>query len=118
EVANKFRNQLDRLLNQRNSEAQEPIDYMLIHERTVKAVEWFLPRIDAQLVAVLEAHIGAWAIKKRTKKYVGELNELLVDFKRKREQLRQCATITEALVKGDDLQEIMTKADGLTAIAI
>ncbi|MGK6351845.1 helix-turn-helix domain-containing protein [Parapedobacter sp. DT-150] len=113
EVANKFRNQLDGLLNK-----QEQPDYIRIHERTAKAIEWFLPKIDQQLIAMLEDHISSWVIKKRTKKYVEELKEPLIDFKRKREQLRQCATITEALAKGDALSDIMAKADGLTAIAI
>src|SRR5690606_36736213 len=65
-----------------------------------------------------EAHISNWAIKKRTKKYVEELKGLLVDFKRKREQLRQCAVITEALVKGDALQDVMVKTEALTTIVV
>ena len=113
EVANKFRNQLHGLLNQ-----QGHADYPRIHERTSKAAAWFLPKIDKQLIAALEDHINAWAIKKRTKKYTVELNSLLVDFKRKREQLRQCTAITEALSAGDALPDIMARADGLTAIAI
>ncbi|GGG82745.1 helicase [Parapedobacter pyrenivorans] len=113
EVANKFRNELHRLLNQ-----QDHVDYPRIHERTSKAAAWFLPKIDEQLIKTMEHHINVWAIKKRTKKYVVELNSLLVDFKRKREQLRQCSTITEALAKGGALQEIMVSAAGLSAIAI
>lgn len=113
EVANRFRNQLNGLLNK-----QEHADYAQIHERTAKAVDWFLPRIDDELVVPLEAHIRTWAVKKRTKKYVEALKEPLIDFKRKREQLRQCASITGALVKGDDLQAIMTQANGLATIAI
>ncbi len=113
EVANKFRNQLDGLLNK-----QEHTDYQKIHERTSKALDWFAPRVDAQLIAALENHIQAWAIKKRTKRYVEELKDVLVDFKRKREQLLQCATITAALAKGDALQDVMTKADGLMTIAV
>src|SRR5690606_4964934 len=85
EVGNKFRNQLHGLLNN-----QAHADYPRIHERIAKAADWFLPKIDQQLIAALEDHINAWVIKKRTKKYVAELNGLLVDFKRKREQLRQC----------------------------
>ncbi|WP_257666200.1 helix-turn-helix domain-containing protein [Parapedobacter tibetensis] len=113
DVANKFRNQLDRLLNKSAS-----ADYPQIHERTTKAVEWFLPKIDTQLIATLETHIKAWAIKKRTKRYVEELKDLLVDIKRKREQLRQCATISEALAKGDSLQNVMAKAEQFTTIVI
>ncbi|WP_315975869.1 helix-turn-helix domain-containing protein [Parapedobacter soli] len=113
EVANKFRNQLNRLLNK-----NDVVDYALVHDRIVKATEWFLPRLEASLIAPLEMHIGDWAIKKRTKKYVSELKELLIDLKRKREQLRQCVAITEALAKGEPLQELMVKSVDLATVAI
>ena len=113
EVADKFRNQLIGLLG-----GEGEIDYMRIHERTQKAVAWFLPRIDEELIASLEAHIHAWAIKKRTKKYVDDLNALYVDFKRKREQVSQCLVIAEALAKGDALQEVMSKAQQMNSISI
>lgn len=112
EVANKFRNELNGLLNK-----GEQADYLRIHERVAKATAWFLPRIDTPLIAALEGHIGHWAIKKRTKKYVSELKGLLIDFKRKREQLRQCIVITDALAKGDALQDIMDKSVALTTVA-
>ncbi|MGV3763144.1 helix-turn-helix domain-containing protein [Parapedobacter sp.] len=112
EVANKFRNQLNSLLNQDGQ-----ADYPRIHERIAKATEWFLPRMDTQLVRALEGHISSWAVKKRTKKYVAEMSGLLVDFKRKREQLRQCALITEALVNGDALQEIMARTAAFATVA-
>jgi len=108
DVANKFRNQLDGLLNK-----SEHADYRKIHERTTKAAEWFLPQIDEQLLAVLHHQIQAGNTKKRAKKYLGELNALLADVKHKREQLRQCVAITEALAQGDALQDIIVKADGL-----
>src|SRR5690606_16488656 len=92
EVANKFRNQLNGLLNKGNES-----DYRLIHERTEKAVAWFLPRMEDQLIATLDAHIEAWAIKKRTKKHVEELRPLFVDVNRQKEQLKQCLVITAAL---------------------
>src|SRR5690606_7328445 len=113
EVANKFRNQLNGLLNKTGES-----DYPMIHERTEKAVAWFLPRMEEQLIATLEAHIAAWAIKKRTKKYTEELKALLVHFKRKKEQLTQCLVIAEALARGNGLQEIMSKAERLTAISV
>ncbi|MEC3879266.1 helix-turn-helix domain-containing protein [Parapedobacter sp. 10938] len=113
EVANKFRNQLNSLLN-KDGQA----DYPQIHERITKATAWFLPRMDTQLIDTLGQHISNWGVKKRTKKYVTELKELFVDLKRKREQLRQCAVITEALVNGDALQDVMVKTAALTTIAV
>lgn len=113
EVADKFRNQLNGLLN-----TDGESDYARIHERTARAVEWFLPRIEEELIVALDAHMAAWAIKKRTKKYVEELKALHVDFKRKREQLTQCLMISEALAKGDALQEVMSKAERMHTIEI
>lgn len=112
-VAHKFRNQLNALLN-----GQASVDYTKIHERTTKATEWFMPHLDNQLITPMELHIKAWALKKRTKKYVSELAEVLVDFIRKREQLRQCITVTEALAKGDGLQTVISKTEGLRTIIV
>lgn len=113
EVADKFRNQLNGLLNQEGES-----DYAKIHERTTKALEWFLPRMESQLLQPLEQHINAWAIKKRTKKYVEELKALLIDLKRKKEQLKQCAAITEGLATGVALQDVMRRAEGINSIQI
>ncbi len=113
EVADKFRNQLNGLLNKIGEN-----DYAKIHERTAKAVAWFLPRIEEELIVTLDAHIATWAIKKRTKKYVEELRGLYVDFKRKKEQLTQCLIIVEALAKGDALPAVMRKAERLNTIEV
>jgi len=113
DVANKFRNQLNGLLNGAGQS-----DYHRIHERVAKASGWFLPRVETQLITALEGHINSWAIKKRTKKYVTELKGLLIDFMRKREQLRQCVVITEALAKGDALQDVMARSAALATVAI
>lgn len=93
-VANKFRNQLNTLLN-----SGDYTDYGAIHARVRKAADWFMPRVDEELVAPLESHIKTWSVKKRTKRYIVELNALLSEVKRKRKQLEQCAVITEDLAK-------------------
>ena len=111
EVADKFRNQLNRLLNSTGES-----DYAAIHERTAKAVAWFMPRIEEQLIITLDAHIAAWAVKKRTKKYIDDLKALSVDFRRKKEQLTQCAVIAAALAKGEGLHDIMSSAARSTTI--
>src|SRR5690606_35703601 len=63
EVADKFRNQLNTLLN-----SGEETDYGAIHERVVKATDWFIPRLDAQLAVPLEAHIKRAITGKKTKR--------------------------------------------------
>lgn len=117
EVAGKFRNQLLQLLTQPqqaqpqqadpktdSNHGQTPVDYALILARTSKAVAWFSPRMDEQLISNLEKHIEEWAKKKRTKRYLTELNTLLAEFKRKKEQLNQCLDIAENLSKSVSLQ--------------
>lgn len=102
-VAHKFITQLYELLKK----TDQHVDYALICERTTSAVNWFLPKMDQDLVAALDQHIKDWQIKKRTKKYIDETKELLLDFKRKREQLQQCLTIADALSKKDDFQQAL-----------
>lgn len=114
EIADKFRNQLNALLNP----AGEDVDYAKISDRTEKAVHWFLPKVEELLIDPLTKHLNEWAIKKRTKKYVDDLKLLLIDLKRKREQLRQCVTITQALAKGDAIVDVVDRAKNMHSVAI
>lgn len=107
QVANKFMTQLHGLLSKR-----EEIDYDLICDRSKAAVNWFLPTFEKDCLQALEAHLEAWKVKKRTKKYVTLLKGLLLDFKRKFEQLKHSLTIAEALTKSNDQvsEELLTWA--------
>lgn len=105
EVAAKFTVQLKTLLN-----AGEQVNFQKVHERTARAVEWFAPRIEEQLIQPLEAHIAAWAIKTRTKKYVEELKSLLIDFMRKRQQLQHSLLVTEKLAQDADVGTVLAMA--------
>lgn len=105
EVATKFMIQLKTLLN-----ANDRVDFEKVHERTDKAVAWFLPRIEEQLIQPLETHIAAWAIKPRTKKYVEELKSLLIDFMRKRQQLQHSLLVTEKLAQDTDVGAVLDLA--------
>ncbi len=103
EVANKFRNQLIALLRSGEQAGKPGADYSKILERTSRAVEWFGPRMDEQLIAGLEKHMEEWAAKKRTKRYVSDLSNALAEFRRKKEQLMQCLDIAENLAKSVSL---------------
>ncbi|WKK57822.1 MULTISPECIES: helix-turn-helix domain-containing protein [unclassified Sphingobacterium] len=107
QVANKFMSQLHGLLSKRDE-----IDYDLICDRSKAAVNWFLPTFEKDCLQALEAHLEAWKVKKRTKKYVTLLKGLLLDFKRKFEQLKHSLTIAEALTKSNDQvsEELLTWA--------
>lgn len=97
-VANKFITLLYTMLRDK-----EALDYSKVCERTKAAVAWFLPRLEEEVLLTMQEHIEAWAIKKRTKKYVQELRTILLDFRRKKEQLSHCLTIADVLMQEGDL---------------
>ena len=100
-VAHKFMQQLHTMLSDK-----EALDYHKICERTTSAVNWFLPKMEDELLKATEQHIEDWTIRKRTKKYIQEVKAMLLDFKRKYEVLKHCLTIAEALTKEDVLEDI------------
>ncbi len=101
-VAHKFIVVLYDLLRDKNA-----IDYDVICERCTAAVNWFLPKMDVDLIEALTKHIEEYQIRKRTKKYIDELKALLLDYKRKREQLQHCLLIADTLSKREDFQTAM-----------
>lgn len=100
-VAHKFVTQLYHMLADPAN-----VDYEKICERTSSAVQWFLPRMQAELIDSTAQHIDDWAVRKRTKKYIQELKALLLDFKRKYEVLKHCLTIAKALTGTEGLDDL------------
>ena len=92
-VANKFVTQLCNMFRDAST-----VNYADIHARTRSAVGWFLPKMEAELIEPMEKHIAEWQIKKRTKKYITELKAILLDYKRKYEQIKHSLTIAEVLI--------------------
>ena len=103
-VAHKFMHQLHQMLIDKDA-----LDYQKICERTTSAVEWFLPKMDQEVLKETERHIEEWTVRKRTKKYIQELKVLLLDFKRKYEMLKHCLTIAQALTKDQVLDDLSLK---------
>lgn len=101
-VAHKFIGQLYQMLAD-----PQAVDYDKICKRTESAVSWFLPKVENELIAATEAHIEAWKVRKRTKKYIQEMRSLLLDFKRKNEALKHCLVIANALTKDDELADLV-----------
>lgn len=104
-VAHKFVTQLYGMLAN-----PEDVDYQKICDRTESAVQWFLPRMETELLEATTQHIEAWKVRKRTKKYIEELKALLLDFKRKHEVLKHCLTIATALTKEEGLEGLVLGA--------
>jgi len=102
EVAEKFRAWL---MKQLTSENELAID--LIHERTQKAADWFIQHLETDLINPLQQHIDAWSIKKKNKKYLKELTDLLVSYQRKGERIKQSTFITQAIQAGRNIQDVI-----------
>jgi len=100
-VANKFVTQLYKMLSD-----TEVLDYDKICVRTESAVNWFLPKMEIDLINATQKHVEDWQIRKRTKKYIQELKALLLDFRRKHEVLKHCLTIAQALTRDEELEAI------------
>lgn len=98
-IANKFMTQLQRYLG-----TSGEVDYAAICERSKKAADWFLPRFSEECLSPLKAHIEAWKVRKRTKKYVSDLESLLLDCTRKEEQLKHSKIIATALTQSEAVQ--------------
>jgi len=104
DVAEKFRAWLNKQFL-----ALDALNIDLIHERTEKAATWFLERIDKELIYLLQEHIDAWSVKKKNKKYLKELDDLLLSYNRKKEQIKQCTLITQAIKDGRDIQDVINE---------
>src|SRR5690606_32855882 len=113
EIAEKFKIQFNNLIGDPSN-----IDYLQIETRTQKAVEWFVSKLEAQVIDPLENHIKMWSAKKRTKKYVEDLKELLVAAYRKISRLQKCIEISSALAQENELPSILEKAKDFHTIKV
>lgn len=113
EVADKFKIQLRKLITDSTN-----IDFNQIEDRTQKATDWFIDKLESQTINPLENHIKLWSAKKRTKKYIETLKGLLVDNYRKLSRLKKCKEISAALAKDADIATILNQANEIHSISI
>lgn len=106
DVAEKFKAQLDKLLA-----ANDEASRIRMHERTTRAATWFTDELQQKGITPLQDHIRQQKAKSKTKKYVKGLQELLLAFARKEGQIKQAATVTEAMkgsLQKDQLMEYVS----------
>jgi len=101
EVATKFNRQLQNLLLSAADDG-----YKQLHVRIGAAVSYFNKSME-EIIASLSAHINEVKIKQRVKKYVNELHDLDLQFKRKMKQLQHSVELSEALSKGMDTNALL-----------
>ncbi len=102
-VGLKFIPALEKLLQKKTA-------YPRLHERTQAAVEWFTRELEEKIIKEINKHIQELSAKKRTKKKVRLLQNLLEVFKEKKLQLDQAQTITEGLLQAKESQMLIDAA--------
>ncbi len=101
EVATKFNRQLEKLLVSAADDG-----YKQLHVRIGAAVSYFNKSME-EIITSLSEHINEVKIKQRVKKYVNELHDLDLQFKRKMKQLQHSVELSEALSKGMDTNALL-----------
>ncbi len=105
ELALKFIRQLDQLLP-----VAEEDNYNFLHQRVKAGAEYFIKAMD-ETIASIQKHIEDVRFKQRTRKYVSSLKELLLAPERKKQQLQEAVTITEGLMRGVPVSELLQGVD-------
>jgi hypothetical protein len=82
-----------------------PVDYTRAHERNMAAAAWFVKDLEENIRASIKKHIEDQTGKPRTKKYIGELEDLLTLAEHKGENIKRTPILTEVLAGNADLEE-------------
>jgi len=105
EVADKFSNKLEQLLL-----TAEADGYNLLHERTEAAANYFIDHMNKELIDPLQEHIDLLKRdRKKAKKHVQELKDLVLMFGSKIKKLEQMVMISQGLKQGNDAADILEK---------
>lgn len=103
-ISEKFNKQLTAL----TAEA-EINGYVKLHERITAASAYFIQLLEKMLASV-EQHAGEMKVKKKVKKYMKELRMLELDITRKRQQILQAVQLSEGLVQGTQIADLLQLA--------
>jgi uncharacterized protein YpbB len=105
ELAYKFIRQLEQLIA-----AAEQDNYEFLHQRVKAGADFFIKALD-ETIGSIKNHLDAVRLKIRSRKYVSLLKELLLAPERKKHQLLQAITITEGLMRGVPVSELLQGVD-------
>lgn len=102
DVADKFKKQLEYLFT-----TSDPDGYQKLYERTKAASKYFVEDMESKLLQPAKNHINETKVKQKVKRYVKELQELIVLFERKKLQLQQALQLAEALKNATKITELL-----------
>lgn len=105
EVSEKFNKQLTALI----AEA-EVNGYVKLHERITAASAYFNQPLEKMLGSVKQ-HASEMKVKKKVKKYMKELRNLELDITRKKQQIAQAVQLSEGLMKGTQISDLLQLAE-------
>ena len=85
--------------------------YKTLHERTNAATHHFTTELENKILASIKTHVNGIKAKKKVKRYVKDLQELILIFERKKQQLKQALQLAEALHKAVSINELLRLAE-------
>lgn len=98
EIAEKFRKQLEQLL-ERSRESQ---DYTIVHQRAEKGIVYFHMFLTQEILVKLKTHIRSLKGKRKVKQYLAGVKKLAQVIQRKAEKLRSSGLIDKNLIPDTD----------------
>jgi hypothetical protein len=105
ELAMKFIRQLDLLLPD-----AEQDNYNFLHQRVKAGADYFIKGLD-EMIDSINRHKEEMRFKPRIRKYMNTLKELLLAPARKKQQLLEAITITEGLMRGVPVSDLLQGVD-------
>ena len=105
EVSEKFNKQLAILITE-----AEANGHVKLHERITAASAYFTQSLEKMLTS-LKQHGNEMKVKKKVKKYLKELRNLELDITRKNQQITQAVHLSEGLLKGTQLSDLLQLAE-------
>lgn len=108
-TAQKFEPTLKALVNENNKDR-----YVKLSERVQAGANWFLNILNPVIVAT-QAHIDAFKVKQKTKKYIKEVQSLLQLSEKKKLQIEQAAAVAIGLAANVGIQAVIQEVNKMFA---
>ncbi|MDB5248774.1 MAG: helicase [Segetibacter sp.] len=102
DVSEKFTKQLEYLFL-----SCEADGYNKLHERTNAAAKYFLTELDEKLLSSVKKHLDQVKVRQKVKRYVKDLQELLLILSRKKQQIEQALQLSDALYKAVNVHDLL-----------
>jgi hypothetical protein len=113
DTAHKFARQLDQLLYTAQHDG-----YRQLQERMQAAAAWFIRSLEDDQLQPLQKHMEEIKIRKKSKKYHAELQDLKTMITRKKQRLEEALALVDGLEKGIAPEQLLSDLQNAKASAI